>query len=187
MLVVGATGALGRPAVRLLRELGVAVRALSRHPDQAADLSAIGAEVLAGDLTDAGSLRRACAGVTRVLACAHSILGALLNDPPPFRTLDIGGHDHAGNLEVATLYAREAGITPRTSHLPVGVARAMGALAAPLHPGMARILRLLSLPDDAFDERFDGAAALEQGFGVRLKRLDAFVRERVAEHRARGR
>jgi NADH dehydrogenase len=287
--------------VRLLRERGVAVRALNRHPDQAADLAAIGAEVVAGDLIDAGSLQRACAGVTRVLACAHSILGrgrwhseavdddghralieaacgagvrrfvytsalgagpehpidffrtkhrieqavlasgldavilrptafmehhvhnfngaavlakgkanligpgtkrrnfvagadvaqfavrALLDDPPPFRTLDIGGHDHASNLEVATLYAREAGIAPRASHLPVGVARAMSALAAPLHPGMARILRLLSLPDDAFDERFDGAAALEQGFGVRLKRLDAFIRERVAEHRARGR
>ncbi|MBL8341914.1 MAG: SDR family oxidoreductase [Rubrivivax sp.] len=299
VLVVGATGALGRPVVKLLRERGVPVRALSRHPGQGADLAARGAEVVAGDLTDAASLQRACAGAARVLVSAHSILGrgrwrseavddagqraliaaakaagvrrfvytsafgagpehpidffrtkhgievavrasgldavilrptsfmeqhvhlfngaavlangkarligpgskprnfiraadiaplavrALLEDPPPFRTLDIGGHDHASNAEVAALYAREAGIALRASHLPAGVARVIGTLAAPLHPGLARIMKLMSLPDDAFSERFDGAAALEQRLGVRLMRLDEFVRERVKEWRAR--
>ena len=66
-LVVGATGALGRPATRLLLERGVAVRALSRHPERAADLVALGAETVAGDLADLGSLARACDGVTFVL------------------------------------------------------------------------------------------------------------------------
>jgi hypothetical protein len=60
----------------------------------------------------------------------------------------------------------------------------MSALAAPLHPGMARILRMMSLPDTAFDEHFDGAVALEQRFGLRLKRVEEFVREQVAAHRA---
>ena len=50
ILVVGATGALGRPVVQLLRAKGLAVRALNRHPAQAADLAEIGAEVVAGDL-----------------------------------------------------------------------------------------------------------------------------------------
>ena len=75
ILVVGATGALGRPVVQLLRAQGVAVRALNRHPDQAADLAALGAEVMAGDLADRASLERACAGADRVLACAHGMLG----------------------------------------------------------------------------------------------------------------
>src|SRR4051812_26471031 len=75
VLVVGATGALGRPVVRLLRERGVAVRALNRHPAQANDLAALGAEVVAGDLADPHSLARACAGATRVLAAAHGLLG----------------------------------------------------------------------------------------------------------------
>ncbi len=231
VLVVGATGALGRPVVQMLLAQGVAVRALNRHPAQAADLAARGAEVIAGDLTDAASLERACAGATRVLAAAHAILGrgrwrseavdgaghraliaaaraagvrrfvytsacgagpghpidffrtkhameqvllasgldavilrptafmehhvhalngqavldkgkarligpgtkprnfvcaadvarfalrALLDDPPPFRRLDIGGHGQHSNAEVAALYAREAGIAPRASHL----------------------------------------------------------------------
>jgi uncharacterized protein YbjT (DUF2867 family) len=75
LLVVGATGTLGRPVVRLLRTKGLAVRALCRHPERAADLAALGAEVVAGDLTDAASLQRACRGVTRVLAAAHGMPG----------------------------------------------------------------------------------------------------------------
>jgi uncharacterized protein YbjT (DUF2867 family) len=294
VLVVGATGALGRPAVKLLRDRGVAVRALSRHPAQAVDLAALGAEMVAGDLTDPTSLQRACRGATRVLACAHGMLGrgrwrsqavddaghrallaaaraagverfvytsgmgvhdghpidffrtkaaiegavrdsgmafailrpsafmehhvhefngkavlakgkaqligpgtkprnfvagsdvaqfavrALLDEPLPFTSLDIGGHDHFSGLDIARLYAQAAGIEPRVSHLPAGVAAVLSALARPLHPGLARVMRLMSLPDDAFDERFDGAAALEARFGLRLKRVPEFVREQVA-------
>jgi uncharacterized protein YbjT (DUF2867 family) len=295
VLVVGATGALGRPIVRRLRAAGVPVRAMCRHPEQAADLAALGAEVVSGDLTDAPSLQRACVGAQRVLAAAHGLLGrgrwrseavddaghraliqaaqaagvqrfvylsallarvdspldfartkatieqvlvasglpfvilrptafmeqhvhlfnganvlksgramffgpadkprnfvaaddvariavhALLDDPLPFERLDIGGPDHASNAEVAELYARLAGRPLRSTHLPVVLARALAALAQPLHPGAARILRIMSLPDAALPERFDGAAALEQRFGFRMTRLEDFVRERVRD------
>ncbi len=300
VLVVGATGALGRPVVQAFLARGVAVRALNRHPEQASDLAARGAEVVAGDLTDAASLAGACAGATRVLAAAHSILGrgrwrseavddaghraliaaaraagvrrfvytsaygagpdhpidffrtkhaieqalqasgldavilrptafmehhahnfngkavlekgkaqlvgpgtkprnfvraadvapfavrALLEDPPPFRRLDIGGHGQYSNAEVAALYAREAGLAPRVSHLPKAVAAAIGALAAPFHPGMARIMKLMSLPDDAIDERFDGAAEIESVYGLRLTPIEDFVRAQVAAYRRAG-
>ena len=75
VLVVGATGALGRPVVRGLLARGVAVRAACRHPETAGDLAALGAEVVACDLTDAASLARACQGTQRVLAAAHGLLG----------------------------------------------------------------------------------------------------------------
>jgi uncharacterized protein YbjT (DUF2867 family) len=300
VLVVGATGALGRPVVRLLRERGVPVRALSRHPEKAADLAALGADVVAGDLTDAASLQRACAGVQRVLAAAHGLLGrgrwrseavddaghralfaaaqtagverlvytsaygagpdhpidffrtkhaveqalaasglphvvlrptafmeqhvhlfngegllykgkaqligpgtkprnfvaatdvaqfavrALLEDPLPFRVLAVGGHGHYSNTQVAQMYAREAGIPARIGHLPAGVARVIASLAVPLHPGLARVLRLSALPDDAYSEHFDGAAALEREHGVTLTRVESFIRQRVAESHARS-
>ncbi|MEP7303754.1 MAG: NAD(P)H-binding protein [Caldimonas sp.] len=227
-LVVGATGALGRPAVQLLRAQGVAVRALNRHPDQATDLAAQGAEVMAGDLTNPASLQRACAGVERVLAGsgldavvlrptafmeqhAHLFLGkgvlekgkaqligpgtkprnfvcaadvarlavrALLEDPPPFRSLGIGGPGHYSNADVAALYARTAGIAPRASHLPSGLAALLAVLARPLHLGVARVLRLSSLPDDAFSERFEPALDFERDLGVRGCGDDA-VRARI--------
>ena len=292
-LVVGATGALGRPAVRMLRAAGVPVRALNRHPEHAGDLAALGAEVVAGDLTDAASLARACAGAERVLACAHGLLGrgryasanvddrghrllvaaarangverfvyisgygagpdhpvdffrtkhaieqvvaesgldavilrptafmehhvhlfngrnvletgkakligpgtkprnfvcaedvarlavrALQEDPPPFRRLDVGGPGHYSNADVAALYARIAGIAPRASHLPAGIAATLSVLARPLHPGVARILRIVSLPDAAFPERFDGTVDFERELGVRMTTLEEFVRRQV--------
>ncbi len=293
ILVVGATGALGRPVVKLLCERGVAVRALNRHPDQAVDLAALGAEVVAGDLTDEASLQRACQGVTRVLAAAHGLLGrgrfrseevddtghrrlistaraagvqrfvytsaygaaadhpidffrtkhqieqvlassgldavilrptafmehhvhnfngqvvldkgkarligpgtkprnfvcatdvarfalrALLEDPPPFRRLDIGGPDHASNLDVARLYAHAADITPAASHMSPALVRTLAPLVGLLHPGVGRLMHLLSLRDDAFDEHFEGARALEQQYGIRLTRLKDFIHQQV--------
>lgn len=300
ILVVGATGALGRPTVALLRARGVQVRALNRHPAQASDLAALGAEVVAGDLTDPASLQRACMGVSRVMACAHGLLGrgryrseavddaghraliaaacdagvrrfvytsalgaavdspvdfmrrkftielalqrsgldtvvlrpsafmewhahklngqglldkgrarligpgtklrnfvaasdvaalavrALLEDPPTFRLLEIGGHDNLNNLDVTALYAKFAGQPASASHLPMALARAMALLAAPLHPGIARILRLATLSDTQFPEVWTGAAELERQFGLRLTRLEDFVRARVAEARGQA-
>lgn len=51
---------------------------------------------------------------------------------------------------------------------------------------MARVMRLMSLPDDAFDDRFFGAEALERNHGVRLTTLEAFAvlaPGQVARHR----
>lgn len=111
---------------------------------------------------------------------------ALLDDPLTFDTLDIGGHDHLSNAQVAELYAREAALPLRVSRLPAGLARGLAAVLRPLHPGVARVLSLAALPDEAFSERFDGAVELEQRFGLRLKRLPEFVREQVAAWRQVG-
>jgi len=293
VLVMGATGALGRPVVRRLRERGVTVRAACRHPDRASDLAALGAEVIGADLTDAASLGRACNGVQRVLCAAHGMLGrgrwvservddaghralfaaartarverlvytsgfgaaadhpidffrtkhameqalaasgldavilrptafmehhahafngkallesgkarlvgpgtkprnfvcaedvarlavrALVEDPPPFRRLEIGGPGHYSNADVAALYARTAGVAPRASHFPAGVAAALSLLVRPLHPGLSRMLRLVSLPDDAFSERFESSVDFERELGVRMTTLEEFVHRQV--------
>jgi uncharacterized protein YbjT (DUF2867 family) len=293
ILVVGATGVLGRQVVARLRECGEPVRALVRDPARATDLAAAGVEVIIGDLVDPDSLERACAGVERVLAAAHALLGrgrhasehvddaghraliaaaraagvrrfvyvsahgaspdhpvdffrtkhaieqvlkksgldavilrptafmeqhvhefigkavlargkaqligpgtkarnfvaaadvagfavrALLEDPPRMRDLTIGSPGHYSNAEVAALYAQEAGLTPRASHLPAGLAAALSKIARPLHPGVARLLHMVSLPDDAFSEYFHGADALARDHGVRLTTVPEFIAARV--------
>ena len=75
ILIVGATGLLGRATALALLAQGHAVRALVRERTRAADLQRAGAEIFIGDLTDARSLEMACKGADRVFACAHSILG----------------------------------------------------------------------------------------------------------------
>jgi uncharacterized protein YbjT (DUF2867 family) len=75
ILIVGATGNLGRATTRQLLNEGHGVRAMVRDPGRAEDLRTAGAEVVTGDLTDPTSLADACKGMVRVFACAHSILG----------------------------------------------------------------------------------------------------------------
>lgn len=299
ILIVGATGVLGRRVIERLRERYVIIRALVRDPARAQDLAEAGIEIVAGDLIDPPSLLRACTGVDRVLAAAHGWSGrgrhrsenvdgtghraliaaakaadvqrfvyvsahaarpdhpldffrtkhaieqvlnlsgldavivrptafmehhaharngsrvlasgtvklvgsgrkprnfvsaadvawfverALLEDPPPFRLLSIGGPGNYSDLEVAALYAKTARIKLHVTRTPAAVAGLLSNLARPVHPGWARTLRFSSLSDEASPERFESAPALEQKYRVRLTLLEAFVKARVREARQR--
>jgi uncharacterized protein YbjT (DUF2867 family) len=81
ILVVGASGALGRTAVRRLLGERRRVRALTRRPERLDDLRRLGAEVVAGDLLDGASLRRACVDVRQVFTTANSFLGSGRSSP----------------------------------------------------------------------------------------------------------
>lgn len=295
ILVVGATGVLGQRVVRGLLERGVCVRAMTRAPERASALQQRGAEVVPGDLIDRASLARACAGVDRVFAAAHGLLGrgrhrsefvddqghralidaaraagvqrfvytsaqgaspdhpvdfyrtkfaierhlaasgmphvilrptafmewhahnlngkgvldkgiaqligpgtkkrnfvaaddvaalavrTLLADEPGERLIAIGGPGNFSNNEVAALYARLAGKPLRVRRLPAALAAWVSRLAAPLHPGVARILALAAMPDDAFSETFDCSDFQRDHPDLPLTPLETFVGDRVAE------
>jgi hypothetical protein len=105
---------------------------------------------------------------------------------PRERVLAIGGPGDFSNDDVARLYARIAGIPERITHVPRTVLSAIGWLVRPLHPGIARAMRLSSLPDDAFAETFDAASSgVERAIGPTT--LEAFVRDRVRERVVRYR
>ncbi|MEW5869149.1 MAG: SDR family oxidoreductase [Chloroflexota bacterium] len=76
ILIVGATGVLGKEATQQLLAAGHKVRAMTRDLDKGATLRAMGAEVVQGDLIDPASLKKACQGVEAVLAAAHQLMGA---------------------------------------------------------------------------------------------------------------
>jgi hypothetical protein len=52
-----------------------------------------------------------------------------------------------------------------------------------LHDGVARLLKLLALPDDAFPETFDDAELRARYPGIASTTVEDFVRARVAEGR----
>src|SRR6185437_11613486 len=59
VLVAGATGAIGRTLIRLLKECGHAVFGLARSPDSERALDEMGAEAVNGDALDAASVKSA--------------------------------------------------------------------------------------------------------------------------------
>jgi uncharacterized protein YbjT (DUF2867 family) len=76
VLVTGGTGFVGHHVVHALRARERPVRALVRDPRRAARLAAWGSELVEGDVTDAASLRTACAGVEAVVHLVAIIKGA---------------------------------------------------------------------------------------------------------------
>lgn len=67
VFLTGGTGFIGGAVARLLRERGDEVRALVRTPAKAAELEALGCELVAGDLSDEAALREACRGMDAVV------------------------------------------------------------------------------------------------------------------------
>jgi len=86
------------------------------------------------------------------------------------------------NDDVANLYASIAGVQPRIARIPRAATIAIGAIMRPFHPGVARIMRITNLPDDAFEEACDAPESPSHAIGATS--LETFVHERVLEHRA---
>lgn len=75
ILVTGANGFIGPKVVHALRAQGRDVRALVRRPERATYLGGLGAEVVAGDVTDQVSLLAAIKGCTHVVHLVAIIQG----------------------------------------------------------------------------------------------------------------
>src|SRR5687768_4385790 len=113
VLVVGATGLLGRVIVRKLIASGVPVRALARNADALAR-HAPGAEVAAVDLRDVQQLTEACRGIDQIVATANNNMGQGATSPTK---VDLAGYQ---NLCAA---ARNTGVKRLTYVSYRGVSR----------------------------------------------------------------
>ena len=67
ILVTGGTGFVGGNLIRRLRQEGLPVRSLARHPDRVQPLKDLGVEVVPGDIADKVSLEKAAEGIERVI------------------------------------------------------------------------------------------------------------------------
>ncbi|HWN67326.1 MAG TPA: NAD(P)H-binding protein [Haliangium sp.] len=68
ILIIGATGTIGRDMVPMLTGMGVPVRAMARDPERARALPGFaGADVLFGDAALPETLAAACAGVEKLM------------------------------------------------------------------------------------------------------------------------
>ncbi|HEX3980097.1 MAG TPA: NAD-dependent epimerase/dehydratase family protein [Acidimicrobiales bacterium] len=90
VFVTGATGLAGANVCRLLLERGDSVRALARDGADVDPLTALGVEVVTGDITDAGDVLRAAAGSDAAVHCA-ALLGGASQDLEAFRAVNEDG------------------------------------------------------------------------------------------------
>ena len=90
VLVVGATGQLGRVITRKLIASGARVRALARNADALAAFTPA-AEVAAVDLRDVPKLTDACRGVEQIVATANNNLG---KGPTSPSRIDLSGYQN---------------------------------------------------------------------------------------------
>lgn len=102
ILVAGATGELGGRIARLLVDRGQVVRALVRPSTDATALTAIGVEVVRGDLRDPASLAATMEGATTVVTTVNAI-GRILAGSTD---LTIAAVDGAGNRNLIDAAAR---------------------------------------------------------------------------------
>lgn len=75
ILIVGGTGTLGQPTVKLLSQSGYSIRIMTRSPEKHSHLAGQNVELVKGDLIDASSLASACAGMDTIIVMAHAMLG----------------------------------------------------------------------------------------------------------------
>jgi len=91
VLVVGATGQLGRVIVQKLIAAGRPVRALGRSQEKLAALEAAGAEIVAADLRDLSKVTAACRGVSQIVSTANNNMGS--GPTSPMR-IDVSAHQN---------------------------------------------------------------------------------------------
>jgi uncharacterized protein YbjT (DUF2867 family) len=89
ILVVGATGVLGREVVSQLLATGHRVRALTRSPWRSDGVHHPNLETVQGDLIDRASILRASKGIDSIFAGAHALMGSGRHSS---RAVDYLGH-----------------------------------------------------------------------------------------------
>ncbi len=100
VFVTGATGLTGANVCRQLVERGDRVRALARASADSEPLSAIGVEVVDGDITDAESVLAASKGCDAAIHTA-ALLGGASQDIADFRAVNTDGTRHVLDAAVA--------------------------------------------------------------------------------------
>ena len=93
VFVTGATGLAGANVCKLLVERGDTVRALCRAGADSDPLSALGVDVVTGDITDAGDVRRGAEGSDAAIHCA-ALLGGASQNFPDFQAVNVDGTKH---------------------------------------------------------------------------------------------
>ena len=291
LLIVGATGVLGKVTAELFLKNNYSVKAAVRNPTKAFDLQTAGATIVEADLINPDSLANICNNVEVVLASAHSMMGkgkntsqevdgkghkslidaavkagvqqfiylsaygASANHPIDFfrtkfeieqyliksglnytilrpaafmewhmhnllgkglvekgktmvfgkgnnptnfiaaddvaqfifqiykkeefynQVIDLSGPENLTKNEVAALYSKYLNNKTKITHVPRAALKTFSYLLKPMHPGLARIMRVSLLADQA-DASMDNSLSVQR-FGITPTKAEDFIKAQV--------
>lgn len=129
ILLTGGTGFLGKNVARCLARRGHALRLLARAGSDLGGLPAE-AEIVRGDATDLGSMRRAAEGCEAVVHMA-ALVKMWVPDPGRFEAVNVGGFRNA----LAAARASRARLVYTSSFIAVGPAGPEPADESRIHAG----------------------------------------------------
>ncbi len=89
------------------------------------------------------------------------------------KTISISGPDNISRNELAEIFGKELGITPRVSHMPESVVKMLSVLFKPFHPGLSRVMKL-SVYNDHMDQTRDSSESIQQ-FMMQPTSIQSFV------------
>lgn len=113
VFVTGATGLTGANVCKILIERGDHVRALARPAADTEALSAMGVELVDGDVTDADSVLRAARGCESAIHCA-ALLGGASQDVADFQAVNVDGTRHVLDAAAALGMRRTVALSTGT-------------------------------------------------------------------------
>ncbi|HWE69108.1 MAG TPA: NAD-dependent epimerase/dehydratase family protein [Acidimicrobiales bacterium] len=113
VLVTGATGLAGANICKLLTARGDNVRALAREGADTGPITALGVEVVTGDVTDPAAVVRAATGADAAIHCA-ALLGGASQNLADFEAVNIGGTKNLLDAAEAVGLRRVVGVSTGT-------------------------------------------------------------------------
>lgn len=90
------------------------------------------------------------------------------------RSIDVGGPDNVTKNQIAEMYGRFSGKTPKVTNVPTGMMKVMGPMLRPIQPVLSRLMSF-SAWADTDNISFDPTAMLKE-FPMTLTRVEDFIR-----------
>lgn len=96
------------------------------------------------------------------------------------RSILLGGPENLSRNQVAQLFGKAMGVTPKIKHMPTGVVKVMGAMLRPFHPGFSRVMKF-AVHGEHSDEKMDPANSITQ-FGLQPTSMESFIASVISQN-----
>jgi uncharacterized protein YbjT (DUF2867 family) len=110
---------------------------------------------------------------------AKVVVGALKIPSLRGEIIPVGGPENLSGHDVVEIFERVGGRKAKVGHIPLGPLRVMSRAVAPVHPGVARIMKMM-IVNETSDQTFDPSATRAR-VPVTLTTLENWARNRIRE------